>query len=114
MRGTGIGTSLMLIAAGAILAWGVHVNSSGIDLNAIGAILMVVGLIGLVLSFLLMGEFDWFGGRRVYREPGPYVRDTYVDDVTPPHEHRRVETEDVVVNDDVRGTTTERVRRIRR
>src|SRR5262245_11366697 len=114
MRGTGIGTSLMLIAIGAVLAWGVHLNSNGIDLNAIGAILMVVGLIGLVLSFLLMGEFDWFGGRRAYRDRGHYVHDSYVDDVTPPHEHRRVDTEDVVVSDDVGGTHTERVRRIRR
>ena len=112
MRGTGIGTSLLLIALGAVLAFGINVRSSSIDIGAIGAILMVVGLIGLVVSFALLGEFDWFGARP-YRGDR-YMHDGYADDVTPPHEHRRVETEDVVYEDNVTGPRTERVRRVRR
>lgn len=51
-RITGIGTSLILIAAGAILAWAVDVDADGVNLNTIGVILFVVGLVGLVLSLL--------------------------------------------------------------
>ena len=58
MRGTGIGTSLMLIAIGAILAFAVNFDTGGsLDINAIGGILMVVGLIGLVFSFVALGGF---------------------------------------------------------
>jgi hypothetical protein len=83
-----IGASLFLIAVGAILTWGVHVtNTSGFDINTIGVILMVVGLIGLVLSFLFWSSFAPYGGRRV-------VRDDYVDDV-PRRRVRRQVIEDV-------------------
>ena len=49
----GIGTSIFLIALGAILRWGVT-NSvvAGIRLDVIGLILMVVGVIGLAISLL--------------------------------------------------------------
>jgi homogentisate 1,2-dioxygenase len=52
-RVTGIGTSLVFIAAGAILAWAVEVDADGFDVNAIGIILFVVGLVGLALTLLL-------------------------------------------------------------
>ena len=39
----GVGVSLLLIAAGAILTWAVSAEVSGIDLNTVGVILMVVG-----------------------------------------------------------------------
>jgi hypothetical protein len=55
MRGTGIGTSLLLIASGAILAFAVDYQITGIDINAIGWILILVGIIGLILSFLALG-----------------------------------------------------------
>ena len=48
-----IGTSIFLIAVGAILDFAVTVdNPKGFDLNTIGVILMVVGAIGLFLSLL--------------------------------------------------------------
>jgi hypothetical protein len=48
-----IGTSIFLIAVGAILDFAVTVdNPRGFDLNTIGVILMVVGAIGLFLSLL--------------------------------------------------------------
>jgi hypothetical protein len=45
----GIGISIFLIAVGAILAFAVHETVSGIDLQTVGWILMVVGAIGIVL-----------------------------------------------------------------
>ena len=48
----GIGTSLFLIALGAILKFAVHTSVSGVSLQTIGVILMIVGVIGLVLTFL--------------------------------------------------------------
>ena len=49
----GIGVSLVLIAIGAILVWGVQSDVAGISEDAIGVILMVVGVI--VLWFVLSG-----------------------------------------------------------
>jgi hypothetical protein len=108
MRETGIGTSLILIASGAVLAFGVTVRSTAIDVNAIGAILMIVGIIGLLLSFVALGDFSGWGRRHVDH----YAGYTGTGDVTPPHEHRRVETKDVVYEDD--GAYVERERRIHR
>ena len=47
----GIGTSLFLIALGAILKFAVHTSVSGVSLQTIGVILMIVGVVGLILSF---------------------------------------------------------------
>jgi hypothetical protein len=48
----GIGTSIVLIAVGAILKWGVTAHVSGISIATIGTILLVVGILGLVISLL--------------------------------------------------------------
>jgi uncharacterized protein DUF6458 len=50
----GIGTSLFLIAAGAILKFAVTDSISGVDLTTVGLILMIVGIVGLVISLILM------------------------------------------------------------
>jgi hypothetical protein len=50
----GIGTSLFLIAVGAILKFAVTDSISGVDLTTVGLILMIVGILGLVLSLILM------------------------------------------------------------
>jgi Domain of unknown function (DUF6458) len=47
----GIGAGILLIAIGAILAFGVDVHVSGLDLQVIGWILMAVGLLGVILFF---------------------------------------------------------------
>jgi hypothetical protein len=114
MRETGIGTSILLIAMGAILAFAINVQSSAIDLNTIGAILMVVGMIGLVFSFIALGSFSTWGAHpTVHTE---HIEDGYVGDrtVTTPHEHRRVQTTDVVYEDDAGGAHVQRERRITR
>ena len=70
----GIGVSLLLIAAGAILLWGVTGEVAGIDIDAIGVILMVVGLIGGLLSLIFWSSWGGFGGRgrrATYVEEGP-------------------------------------------
>ena len=73
----GIGVSLILIAAGAILTWAVNATVSGIDINAIGVILMVVGLVGLVLSLVFWSSWGGPVGttrrRTTYVEDGPPV-----------------------------------------
>jgi len=57
------GTSLVLIAIGAILAFALDYTVSGIDIYVIGLILMVVGAIGLLFSLLFLASFAPFGDR---------------------------------------------------
>ena len=47
-----IGTSILLIAVGAILRYAVNVHSSTININTVGLILMIAGILGLILSLL--------------------------------------------------------------
>jgi sulfite exporter TauE/SafE len=49
----GIGTSILLIAVGAILRFAVHVSTSGFSIHTVGVILMIVGVIGLLISLLI-------------------------------------------------------------
>jgi len=53
MRTTGLGFSIFLIAAGAVMAWAVDVEAEGFNINMIGLILFVVGLVGFVATFAL-------------------------------------------------------------
>ena len=50
----GIGTSIFLIAVGAILRYAVTADVEGINLDTAGLILMIVGALGLVMSLLWM------------------------------------------------------------
>jgi beta-lactamase regulating signal transducer with metallopeptidase domain len=50
----GIGTSIFLIALGAILRFAVTATVSGIEIATVGTILLVVGVIGLLISLLYM------------------------------------------------------------
>jgi uncharacterized membrane protein len=45
-----VGTSLFLIAIGAILRYAVTATVSGVSLATVGLILMIVGVVGLVIS----------------------------------------------------------------
>ena len=75
----GLGASLFLIAAGAILKWGVTGSVAGVNLDAIGWILMVVGIIGLVLSMIFWSSWGGLGGtrRRTVVEEGPPTTPPY-------------------------------------
>jgi hypothetical protein len=71
-----IGASLFLIAIGAILKFAVSANASGVDIQMIGVILMIVGAVGLVISII------WASTRRrtdiVEHGPGMHSSRTYV------------------------------------
>lgn len=49
-----IGSSIFLIAVGAILRYAVTASVSGIDLQVVGLILMIAGVIGLVIGLFMM------------------------------------------------------------
>jgi hypothetical protein len=69
----GVGAGLILIAAGAILAFAVEAEVSGVDITAVGWILLVVGIIGVLLSLVFWGSWGGFGTRRrtAYRDEPP-------------------------------------------
>lgn len=50
----GLGTSFFLIAVGAILRYAITDSVSGVDLETVGLILLIVGVIGLIISLFLM------------------------------------------------------------
>jgi hypothetical protein len=69
----GIGVSLVLMAAGAILVWAVNATVSGIEVHTIGWILLIVGAVGALLSLAFWSSWGGFGGpadrrRTVVRE----------------------------------------------
>ena len=71
----GLAVSLILIAAGAILTWGVDADAEGLNIDAIGVILMIVGLISFILTLLFWQS--WWG-------PGYFRRTRYAEgDVAP-------------------------------
>ena len=68
----GIGVSIFLIAVGAILAFAVNYDISGLDIAVVGYILMIVGVIGLIMTAFIWGprrtaaRGDVVEERRVY------------------------------------------------
>jgi hypothetical protein len=88
------GISLFFLAVGAILTFAVHTPVSGIDLDTVGVILMVIGLLGMLFSLVLWDSWT----------PRPARRSAYDDDVV-------VGRRDVIVDDEVpvRRTVTRRV-----
>jgi uncharacterized protein DUF6458 len=82
----GFGVGLILTAVGAILAWAVTAHANGVNVNAIGYILLVVGIVGILLSMIFWSS--WAG-------PGYFTRRTYVDDDAPVRRRRRVVDEDL-------------------
>ncbi|WP_432563661.1 DUF6458 family protein [Kineococcus sp. SYSU DK003] len=65
-----LGSSIFLIALGAILAFAVTVDLSGIDLQTVGAILMLVGVLWLVLEFVLFRPRTRRTTSTARRDPG--------------------------------------------
>jgi Zn-dependent protease with chaperone function len=63
-----IGTSIVLIAAGAILKWAVTAHVNGFDIQTAGTVLFVVGLVGLALAII----YTFWWSRR-----DTYARDAY-------------------------------------
>ena len=67
-----LGASLFLIAVGAILRFAVTATFAGIDIQTVGTILMVIGVIGFAISL-------WFylASRRTSSGPPPPPSTTY-------------------------------------
>jgi len=61
----GIGVSIFLLAVGAILTFALNAEVSGINLDTVGIILMIVGTIGLVMSAMFWSS--WGGFNRTER-----------------------------------------------
>jgi Domain of unknown function (DUF6458) len=49
----GIGVGLILVAVGAVLTFAVNATVSGLDINTVGVILMIVGAVGVVLDLAI-------------------------------------------------------------
>src|ERR1044072_4155519 len=68
----GIGVSIFLMAVGAILAFAVNVSADGINLDTVGVILIILGLVGILAS--LVWWDDWTPRRRLaYQDDGEIV-----------------------------------------
>ena len=74
----GLPVSLILIAVGAVLAWAVNVDTNGFNVNTIGWILFVVGIVGAILSMVFWstwaGPGYWMRQRTTYVDEGPAPR----------------------------------------
>ena len=88
----GVAVSILLIAVGAVLTWGVTAEAEGLDVNAIGVILLIVGILGLVLSMIFWSSWGGFHRRTAYVEGAPVRRRT----VVPRRETTVVEEDEVV------------------
>lgn len=64
-----IGSSIFLIAVGAILRYAVTASVSGVSIQTVGLILIIAGIAGFVLSFFYM--LAWRPRRRVIAERAP-------------------------------------------
>jgi Domain of unknown function (DUF6458) len=76
----GVGTSLLLIAIGAVLRFAVTISTHGFNIHTIGVILMIVGVIGLIISLFWLAVWrdrHAAGTRYVERDvpPGYAERD---------------------------------------
>ena len=69
----GIGVSIFLMAVGAILAFAVTVPTEGIELDTVGVILIILGLVGLLAT--LVWWDDWTPRRRTvaYDDEGDVI-----------------------------------------
>ena len=59
----GISLSILMIAVGAVLTWAVNAELSSVDITAVGVILMVVGIVGLLFSLVFWSSWGGFGAR---------------------------------------------------
>ena len=71
----GIGTSIFMIAVGAILYFAVNADISGLEISTVGLILMILGVVGLVISLFMVSAASRRGvatDRPVARERDVY------------------------------------------
>ena len=77
----GLAVGILLAAVGAVLAYAVTDNVSGVNIQTIGWILLIVGIIGVILSMIFWSSWAgpgyWSGRRRTYVDDGPGGPPTY-------------------------------------
>ena len=76
----GIGVSLILIAVGAVLAFAVHVTTTGFNVNTVGYILLIVGAVGALISLVFWSSWGGVGSRTYVADRGVGRRRTVVED----------------------------------
>ena len=62
--GTGIGTSIAVFTLGAVLTFALERDAEGINLAAVGVILMLVSVVGLIASVLLWSSWGPYNRER--------------------------------------------------
>ncbi len=71
----GLGVGLILAAVGAVLAFAVSADVSGVNIHAIGWILLIVGIVGVLLSLIFWSSWAgpgyWTRRRTTYYDEGP-------------------------------------------
>lgn len=71
-----IGTSIVLLAVGAILRFAVTVTTTGFSIHTVGLILMIAGAVGLVLSLLWLAVWsDRHRERNIEQPPQTVIRE---------------------------------------
>ncbi len=65
------GTSIFLIAVGAIIRYGLTFHVSGVSRPTIGLILIIAGIVGVVLSLFYYGQRSTASSRRTVRRTAP-------------------------------------------
>jgi hypothetical protein len=74
----GLGVGIFLAAIGAVLAFAVNADVSGVNIHTIGWILLIVGIIGIVLSMIFWSS--WAGPGYFTRERAGGRRRTVVEE----------------------------------
>ncbi len=72
----GITTSLLLVAAGAIMRFAVTAQATGFSVHTVGVILMIVGIVGAILSIGFWASWGGFGRRTVVESSTPTTTTT--------------------------------------
>jgi Domain of unknown function (DUF6458) len=76
----GLGVGIFLTALGAILAFAVSADVSGVNIHTVGWILLIVGIAGIVLSLIFWSSWagpGYFTRRRAVVEDGGPPADPY-------------------------------------
>ena len=71
----GVALGLILAAFGAILTWAVNADVSGLNVNTVGVILMIVGILVVLLDIFWWRSWTWYAAGPA-RSRRTYVRDT--------------------------------------
>ena len=59
----GLGTSLVLIAIGAILEFSAPARTPGFNIHTVGVVLLLVGVLGILVSLVFWKSWGGFGSR---------------------------------------------------